>query len=260
MNPLIMFILSLMIVLSSCSSMKSETKGSKIFSHGHLKVSEDKHFLQHEDGIPFFYLGDTAWELFHRLNREEADKYLNDRASKGFNVIQAVALAELNGHSDPNPYGHLPFIDLDPEKPDIKEGENNDYWDHVDYIVDKANNLGMYVGFLPTWGSFWHDEDKILFTPENARKYGEFLGKRYKDKHVIWILGGDRLIKNDTHRAIIRAMAEGIRIGDNGVHLISFHPVEEVVLPMRFTMMNGWISICDRMVMPKIIQVNIVKH
>ena len=24
-----------------------------------------------EDGEPFFYLGDTAWEIFHRLNREE---------------------------------------------------------------------------------------------------------------------------------------------------------------------------------------------
>ena len=25
-----------------------------------------------EEGKPFFYLGDAAWELFHRLNREEA--------------------------------------------------------------------------------------------------------------------------------------------------------------------------------------------
>lgn len=39
----------------------------------HLKVSENKHFLVYEDGKPFFYLGDTAWELFHRLNREDAE-------------------------------------------------------------------------------------------------------------------------------------------------------------------------------------------
>ena len=38
-----------------------------------LKVSENQRFLVKEDGKPFFYLGDTAWELFHRLNREEAD-------------------------------------------------------------------------------------------------------------------------------------------------------------------------------------------
>jgi hypothetical protein len=70
-----------------------------------LKVSDNKRFLVTEDGKPFFYLGDTAWELFHRLNREEADRYLKDRAAKGFTVIQAVAIAELEGHTDPNPYG-----------------------------------------------------------------------------------------------------------------------------------------------------------
>src|SRR5690349_18692927 len=62
-----------------------------------LKVSDNHRFLAREDGACFFYLGDTAWELFHRLNREEADRYLENRASKGFTVIQAVALAELDG-------------------------------------------------------------------------------------------------------------------------------------------------------------------
>ena len=50
----------------------------------------------------FFWLGDTAWELFHRLNREEADKYLKNRA-EGFTVIQAVAMAEFDGLTEPNP-------------------------------------------------------------------------------------------------------------------------------------------------------------
>lgn len=52
-----------------------------------LKVSKNNRYLVKEDGSPFFYLGDTAWELFHRLNREEADLYLRNRAAKGFNVI-----------------------------------------------------------------------------------------------------------------------------------------------------------------------------
>ena len=66
-----------------------------------LRVSENRRFLVHEDGRPFFYLGDTAWELFHRLDREEAERYLQDRARKGFTVVQAVALAELDGLTDP---------------------------------------------------------------------------------------------------------------------------------------------------------------
>lgn len=192
-----------------------------------LKVSEDRRFLVHEDGTPFFWLGDTAWELFHRLDREEADRYLETRARQGFTVIQAVALAELNGHSDPNPYGHLPLTDQDPARPAVVDGPDNDYWDHVDYIVDKANSLGLHIGFLPTWGRYWRDDirnGKPLFTVENAATYGEWLGRRYQDKALVWITGGDRAIDDDTHKEMMRAMARGIRKGDGGAHLVTYHP------------------------------------
>ncbi len=193
----------------------------------HLKVSDNKRFLVQENGQPFFWLGDTAWELFHRLNREQAEQYLANRAERGFTVVQAVAIAELDGHTDPNPYGHLPLVDLDPARPAVKDGPDNDYWDHVDFIVDAANRHGIYVGFLPTWGRYWHDQvkdGKPLFTPENAGTYGRWLGQRYRDKGIVWILGGDRPVENDTQKEIIRAMARGLRQGDGGAHLITLHP------------------------------------
>lgn len=192
-----------------------------------LKVSECGHFLQHADGRPFFYLGDTAWELFHRLNREEADEYLTNRARKGFTVIQAVVLAELDGLDVPNAYGDLPLHDRDPRRP------NEAYFRHVDHIVDKAESLGLVIGMLPTWGRYWsssgfavdgHASD-IIFTPVSARAYGEFLGRRYRDRSLIWILGGDRNVRNDEERAVIRAMAEGLAAGDGGSHLITYHPI-----------------------------------
>jgi hypothetical protein len=192
-----------------------------------LKVSENHRFLVTEDGRLFFWLGDTAWELFHRLNREEADRYLDDRAKKGFTIIQAVAVAELEGDTTANTYGHLPLIDLDPARPDVKEGPANDYWDHVDYIVSEANKRGLYIGFLPTWGRYWHDkvkDGKPLFTTANAEVYGEWLGKRYHDAGLIWILGGDRSVDTDEQKEIIRAMARGLRKGDGGNHLMTFHP------------------------------------
>lgn len=68
---------------------------------GDLQVAPNRRTLQFADGKPFFYLGDTAWELFHRLNREEANRYLEDRARKGFTVIQASALAEIDGSDGP---------------------------------------------------------------------------------------------------------------------------------------------------------------
>jgi Protein of unknown function (DUF4038)/Putative collagen-binding domain of a collagenase len=191
------------------------------------KVSPNGRFLLDKEGKPFFYLGDTAWELFHRANREDADRYLRNRAAKGFTVIQIVAIAEFDGHTVPNPYGHLPLVDLDPGRPATKDGPDNDYWDHVDFVVDRANALGLTVGFLPTWGRYWHDKiknGKPLFTAKNAEIYGEWLGHRYKDKALIWVLGGDRPIDNDEQKEIIRAMARGLRKGDGGSHLMTFHP------------------------------------
>jgi hypothetical protein len=137
-----------------------------------------------------------------------------------------VALAELDGLNDPNPYGHKPLTGNDPMRPEVKEGPNNDYWDHVDFILNKANSLGLYIGFLPTWGDKWNGRGKLpeVFTPENAAWYGEWLGKRYRNAGLIWILGGDRPVENDRHREIMRAMASGVAKGDGGAHLITYHP------------------------------------
>jgi hypothetical protein len=174
----------------------------------------------YEDGKPFFYLGDTAWELFHRLNLEEAEQYLENRAQKGFTVIQAVVLAQLGGLTVPNANGDLPLVEKDPRRP------VEAYFQHIDAIVDKAESLGLFIGMLPTWGSYWSDKNggEVIFTNESARIYGQFLGNRYRDKPIIWILGGDENINDFQERAIVEAMARGLRDGDEGSHLITFHP------------------------------------
>jgi hypothetical protein len=193
-----------------------------------LKVAENRRYLVTEQGTPFFYLGDTAWELFHRLNREEAERYLKDRSGKGFTVIQAVALAELDGLNDPNAYGHRPLLNNDPTTPDVREGKDNDYWDHVDFIVQKADSLGLYIGFLPTWGDKWNQRRGAgpeIFNPRNAEIYAEWLGRRYQSAgNIIWILGGDRPVEKDTHQEVMRSMARGLRKGDSGTHLTTWHP------------------------------------
>lgn len=187
-----------------------------------LKVSENQRFLVNADATPFFYLGDTAWEMLHRLNREDAEKYLRRRAEQGFTVIQTVALAEFDGLEAPNAYGEIPLRNNDPTQP------NERYFEHVDWIVNKAEELGLTIGMLPSWGDKWMKgrwgKGPEIFTPENAAIYGEWLGRRYADRAIIWIVGGDRPIENDTHRAIITGMALGLRKGDGGSHLITFHP------------------------------------
>jgi len=186
-----------------------------------LKVSENRRYLVTEDGKPFFWLGDTAWELFHRLDRRDAEAYLKNRAERRFTVIQAVALAELDGLNEPNANGDRPLSKNDPTQP------NEKYFAHVDLIVKRANELGMYVGFLPTWGDKWNKKWGVgpeIFDIANAEQYGEWLGRRYKDAGLIWILGGDRPAETNIHKDITRAMARGLRRGDGGTHLITWHP------------------------------------
>ena len=188
---------------------------------GKLRVAENHRYLEFVDGTPFFYLGDTAWELFHRLTLEEAKHYLDNRAAKGFTVIQAVALAELGGVDVPNANGDLPLMNQDPITP------NEAYFQYVDEIVNYAAELKLFIGLLPTWGSRWKlvgSNRNGIFTPENAYTYGEFLGKRYRDSPVIWILGGDAFVESEEEYAIIEAMALGLKAGDGGEHLITFHP------------------------------------
>jgi Protein of unknown function (DUF4038)/Putative collagen-binding domain of a collagenase len=208
--------------ISLCSGIAlSISCSKKTQAAQRLKVQASKRFLLTENGKPFFYLGDTAWQLFHRLNREEAVTYLQDRASKGFTVIQAVVLTELDALNQPNPYGHVPLKDNDPTKP------NEAYFQHVDYIVNKAEELGLYIGMLPAWGDKWNKLSGTgpeIFTPTNANIFGMYLGKRYQNKPIIWILGGDRNPDNDTHLAIIRSMAQGLKQGDKGNHLMTYHP------------------------------------
>lgn len=48
----------------------------KPWKHGDLQVSANQRYLVHEDGTPFFWLGDTGWLLPERLDRDEAAFYL----------------------------------------------------------------------------------------------------------------------------------------------------------------------------------------
>jgi hypothetical protein len=186
-----------------------------------LRVAAGKRHLETTNGKPFFLLADTAWELFHRLTREETQLYLQNRADKGFNTVLAVALAEFE-FDQPNAAGELPLEDNDPTKP------REAYFAQIDWVIDQAAQRGLYTGLLPTWGDKWNKKwgkGPEIFTPENAAIYGEWLGRRYAGKPVIWVLGGDRPIETDQHRALIRAMAAGLKKGDGGRHLITYHPM-----------------------------------
>ncbi|MEJ7911945.1 MAG: glycoside hydrolase family 140 protein [Chitinophagaceae bacterium] len=192
------------------------------FVQAQFTVSQDKHYLL-KNNKPFFWLGDTAWELFHRLTREEADLYLKKRSEQGFTVIQAVILAELDGLHTPNAYGALPLLNDDPAEP------VEAYFEHVDYIINRAAFYQLNIALLPTWGDklgkhSWGKGPEI-FNTENAALYTTWLANRYKQhSNIIWVLGGDRNPRNLEDAAIWRAMGKAIQTATANKALITFHP------------------------------------
>jgi hypothetical protein len=166
------------------------------------------------EGIPFFYLGDTAWRLFKALNHEELDIYLWNRAAKGFTVIQAYVL---RGLKSPNLYGERTLVDGDPTRP------NEAFFANVDYVVNRANELGLVMGLVTNSGEHVRKGslDEQVFTESNAFAFGRFLGRRYKGNAVIWFLGGDRT--PDGYEAVWAALATGLKDGSEKSHLVSYH-------------------------------------
>ena len=108
------------------------------------------------------------------------------------------------------------------EGSDPDEPYQYDYWDHLDFVVDAAAERGLRVALAPVWASGQVGE---LITEENAARYGEFVGARYADDEVIWMLGGDELA--DGFEAVWRELARGIAIGATGITttLMTYHPI-----------------------------------
>jgi len=186
-----------------------------------LRVSSDSRILETETGTPFFYLADTVWCMFQRMTYQECDLYFQTRAAQSFNAFQVVALSEEDGLRTANRYNHLPFVDLDPARP-VEE-----YWLHIDRVIALAEEAGLYTALLPTWGDKFNKKWGIgpeIFTPANAGAYGAWIAQRYKDRAIIWTMGGDRALDTDEHRQIVRNMAEGVRSVVGQSQLITFHP------------------------------------
>ena len=226
-----------------------------------IQVHPNQRYLQDKNGKPFFWMGDTAWELLHRLTREDTKTYLETRSKQGFTVVQVVALAFANEEDNkkPNRYGDFPFVN-NPSQVAITPGNNPDkpeeydYWDHVDFVIKTAAQLGLYVAFNPTWGDqvshHWSSKG-VIFNEQNARSYSQFLGKRYANQwNIIWVLGGDcppvYETKDHTHyddRPVWRAFAAGIKEGEGASrHLMTYHP-NGAASSSRWFQQEAWLDI-----------------
>jgi hypothetical protein len=230
--------ISAALIVMTVASVTLPSFGQSWQEHGALKVSAERHTIDHADGTPFLWIADTGWGLFQQLKREEVDHYLDTRQAQGFTVIQTVAFWYPHGggiptgpHNATNAYGHRPFTG-DRDHPNTAEPlivtggqptQPNDYWDHADYIVEAVRRRHLVLALLPCWGRAYVTQEftdsHIEFDATEAKAYGAFLGKRYRQEpHIVWVLGGDAKAQKESYdqRPVFRAMAEGLVQGVTG--------------------------------------------
>ena len=192
------------------------------WKNGNLKVSENGRYLQHENGEPFFYLADTGWLIFQRMNRDEVKQYFENRKTKGFNVVQCIFYQSYN---DRNVHDDSAYVNKDLTQPkhtagnDPDNAEQYDFWDHVDYITEVAANNNIYLAISPTWGQLVL-RDKNM-TKEKAELFAAHLANHFKDRpNIIWMNGGSA--KGEVNTEIWETIGSTIKKNDPN-HLITFH-------------------------------------
>src|SRR5262249_55245845 len=145
-----------------------------------------------------------------------------NRAAKGFNVIMAILIGERPHLDERNAYGEPPLLDRDPARPNAKD------FQHVDYIVNKANALGLMEAIAPPWSSWMYKNVSLEAHPFDAdkpRSFGQYVGRLYRGKDVLWVIGGDR--NPEGYEKILRATVAGRDAGTGERKFLrTFHGVK----------------------------------
>lgn len=179
-----------------------------------LVVCSDHRHLARADepDRPFLWLGDTAWTL-PALTTNEISLYMNDRASRGFNVIQGPVLIEYNhGRMIPNANGS-PSLDNPRDLLSLNAG----YARHVDFMIEEASRNGLYLAIVPAWAQLMDE-----FSPAELRAFGAKVAARFDAPNIVWIAGGEAAGETTPER--VTALAEGLKDGCKGSRLVSVHP------------------------------------
>ena len=158
-----------------------------LLKHGPPRVSENRRHLEHLDGTPFFWLGDTWWMgLTTRLKwPEEFQLLADDRIAKGFTLIQIVAgLYPDMAPFDPRGANEAGY----PWEEDYSR-INPAYFDMADRRIDCLVQKGLVPCIVACWGYF------LQFAGEKTiKKHWRNLVARYGAYPVVWCVAGEAIM------------------------------------------------------------------
>jgi hypothetical protein len=180
-------------------------------SDGPLRISPNGRSFVDHTGQPFFWLGDTQWQLWRDFSLADAELILANRQAKGFNVMQVMVTGVGDG-TRPNLEGQLPWLNNTPATP------NEAYFTRADRIVELAQKHGQTLMLY-----LCHNTQRQYVTTTNARAYARWVARRYRHApNVMWAFVTE--VPLAEHLPLIRELAAGVQEGDGGAHLITYHP------------------------------------
>jgi len=154
-----------------------------LLKHGPLRISNDRRYLEHADGKPFFWLGDTWWmSLCKRLSWEGFKMLTKDRVKKGFTVIQIVS----GLYPDMPPFDPRGANEAGFPWDESYTQINQAYFDMADRRIDWLVQNGLVPCIVGSWGFF------IEFAGEQAmKKHWRNLVARYGAYPLVWCIAGE---------------------------------------------------------------------
>lgn len=200
-----------------------------ISGHGFLRARSGAGHLEHGDGAPFFWLGDTHWRFTHE-SWDSANKTgwtsqfrgtVDLRVRQGFTVYQ-VNLMMVDWGETESPY----FL------PGTTELDTN----YFTTVVDPRMKYLADAGLVTALGLGWHGavdqgaERVVAIAREVVARYGAY--------PMVWTLGGEvpgyepELVAERLDRW--RTVAREIRAADEYRHPMTAHATNERPLPTYF--------------------------
>jgi hypothetical protein len=155
-----------------------------LYRRGPLRVAEDQRHLEHTDGTPFFWLGDTWWmSLCKRLSWPDGFQTLAaDRISKGFTLVQIVA----GLYPDMEPYDERGANEAGyPWLPDYSR-INPAYFDAADARIAYLADRGLVSCVVGAWGYFLP-----RMGIHKIQQHWRYLIARWGAYPTVWCLAGE---------------------------------------------------------------------
>ena len=205
------------------------TGNNPLLIHGELGVSESKRTLEHSDGTPFFWLGDTWWMGFcRRLSwPDDFQRLTADRVRKGFSVVQIVAglYPDMPGFDErgmneagfpwADGYAHI----------------NPAYFDMADLRIQWLVRHGLVPCIVGCWGYYLP-----LLGITKMKQHWRYLIARWAGYPILWCLAGEAAMpyylsedKDGDRRAQIAGwteMGRYLREVDPYSRLVTIHPTQ----------------------------------